>query len=93
MDDQLRRPRYHPPGGLLALAPGQSGTALRGWVALQSQAFCDGNEVVAIDPSAPFARALLELLPNASMVVDNWHPHRLAGLMLAEVRQRVTATD
>ncbi len=78
------------PGGLLGLAPGRSGASVRGWLALQSQAFRDGIEVVAIDPSAPFARALRELLPNATMVVDHWHLHRLANLMLTEVRQRVT---
>ncbi len=52
--------------------------------------FRDGIEVVAIDPSAPFARALRELLPNATMVVDHWHLHRLSNLMLTDVRQRVT---
>jgi len=77
-------------GGLLGLAPGRSGASVRGWLALQSQAFRDGIEVVAIDPSAPFARALRELLPNATMVVDHWHLHRLANLMLTDVRQRVT---
>ncbi len=78
------------PGGLLGLAPGRSGASVRGWLGLQTQAFRDGIEVVAIDPSAPFARALRELLPNETMVVDHWHLHRLANLMLTEVRQRVT---
>ena len=78
------------PGGLLGLAPGRSGASVRGWLGLQSQAFRDGIEVVAIDPSAPFARALRELLPGATMVVDHWHLHRLAALMLTEVRQRAT---
>ncbi len=45
-------------GGLPGLAPGRSGTSVRGWLGRQSQAFRDGIEVVAIDPSAPFARAL-----------------------------------
>ncbi len=78
------------PGGLLGLAPGRSGASVRGWLGLQSQAFRDGIDVVAIDPSAPFARALREVLPNATMVVDHWHLHRLAALMLTEVRQRAT---
>jgi transposase len=78
------------PGGLLGLAPGRSGASVRGWLDLQSQAFRDGIEVVAVDPSAPFAAALREVLPHATLVVDHWHLHRLANLMLTQVRQRVT---
>lgn len=43
-----------------------------------------------MDPSAPFAAALREVLPHATLVVDHWHLHRLANLMLTQVRQRVT---
>jgi len=78
------------PGGILGLAPGRSGTSVRGWFALQSSEFRDGIEVVAVDPSAPFAAALREVLPHATLVVDHWHLHRLANLMLTQVRQRVT---
>ncbi len=82
MDDQLLRPRPRPPGGLLGLAPGRAGASVRGWLRLQSQAFRDGIDVVVIDPSAPFARVLRELLANAMMVVDHWHLRRLAGLIV-----------
>ncbi len=78
------------PGGLLGLAPGRSGSSVRGWLSLQSQAFRDGIEVVAVDPSAPFAAALRDVLPHATLAVDHWHLHRLANLMLTQVRQRVT---
>ena len=78
------------PGGLLGLAPGRSGASVRGWLELQSSEFRDGIEVVAVDPSAPFAAALREVLPHATLVVDHWHLHRLANLMLTQVRQRVT---
>ena len=78
------------PGGLLGLAPGRSGASVRGWLDLQSQEFRDGIEVVAVDPSAPFAAALREVLPHATLVVDHWHLHRLGNLMLTQVRQRVT---
>lgn len=46
--------------------------------------------MVAVDPSAPFAAALRDVLPHATLVVDHWHLHRLANLMLTQVRQRVT---
>jgi transposase len=80
------------PGGLLGLAPGRSGASVRGWLAQQSAEFRAGVEVVAIDPSAPFAAAVRDkaLLPNATLVVDHWHLHRLANLMVTQVRQRVT---
>ena len=78
------------PGGLLGLAPGRSGAAVTGWLDRQSSTFRDGIEVVAIDPSAPFAAALRRTLPDARLVVDHWHLHRLANLMLTRVRQRVT---
>ncbi len=78
------------PGGLLGLAPGRSGASVRAWLGLQTQQFRDGIEVVAVDPSAPFAAALRDVLPSATLVVDHWHLHRLANLMLTQVRQRVT---
>jgi transposase len=78
------------PAGLLGLAPGRSGAAVTGWLDRQSAAFRDGIEVVAIDPSAPFAAAIRRTLPDARLVVDHWHLHRLANLMLTHVRQRVT---
>lgn len=80
------------PAGLLGLAPGRSGASVRGWLSLQSKGFRAGIDTVAIDPSAPFAAVLRDttLLPNARLVVDHWHLHRLANLMLTDVRQRVT---
>ncbi len=78
------------PAGLLGLAPGRSGAAVQGWLAAQSEQFRAGIEVVAVDPSAPFAAALRRLLPHATLVVDHWHLHRLANLMVTEVRQRIT---
>ena len=78
------------PGGLLGLAPGRSGAAVTGWLDRQSAAFRAGIEVVAVDPSAPFAAAVRRTLPTAQLVVDHWHLHRLANLMLTRVRQRVT---
>ena len=66
------------PGGVLGLAPGRSGASVRGWLNLQTEQFKAGIEVVAVDPSAPFAAALREALPHATLVVDHWHLHRLA---------------
>lgn len=78
------------PGGLLGLAPGRSGAAVTGWLARQNPQLRAGIEVVATDPSAPFAAAVRRALPQARLVVDHWHLHRLANLMVTRVRQRVT---
>ena len=42
------------PQGMLGLAPGCSVTCAKAWLALQTQEFRDGVQVVAIDPSAPY---------------------------------------
>jgi transposase len=77
------------PGWLLGLVPGRSGAAVATWLAAQPQAWRDRIEVVALDPSAPFAAAIRRLLPGATVVVDHWHLVRLANQMVTEVRQRV----
>jgi len=76
------------PGWLLGLVPGRSGAAVENWLAAQPQPWRDGIEVVALDPSAPFA-AIRRLLPRATGVVDHWHLVRLANQAVTEVRQRV----
>ena len=77
------------PGWLLGLVPGRSGAAVESWLAAQPQSWRDGIEVVALDPSAPFAAAIRRALPHATLVVDHWHLVRLANQALTEVRQRV----
>ena len=77
------------PGWLLGLVPGRSGAAVQTWLAAQPQSWRDGIEVVALDPSAPFAAAIRRLLPQATLVVDHWHLVRLANQVVTEVRQRV----
>ncbi|HLZ36716.1 MAG TPA: transposase family protein, partial [Mycobacteriales bacterium] len=46
------------PGWLLGLVPGRSAAAVRSWLAAQPSSWRDGVEVVALDPSAPFAAAI-----------------------------------
>jgi transposase len=77
------------PGGLLGLTPGRSGAAVEGWLSQQSAEWRAGIEVVALDPSAPFASAIRRALPRATIVVDHWHLVRLANQVVTEVRQRV----
>lgn len=76
-------------GTILGLAPGRPGACVDGWLSMQNQAFRDAVEVVAIDPSAPYAAGLRRALPQARIVVDHWHLVRLANAVVTEVRQRV----
>jgi transposase len=77
------------PGWLLGLVPGRSGAAVETWLSARDTGWRDRIEVVALDPSAPFAAAIRRLLPQATIVVDHFHLVRLANQALTEVRQRV----
>jgi transposase len=46
-------------------------------------------QVVAIDPSAAFKKAITQQLPNAQISVDPFHLVQLANLMVTRVRQRL----
>jgi transposase len=62
------------------------------WLAERSPQFREGIEYVAIDPAAVYASAIRTegLLPNATIVVDHFHPVKLANDALTNVRRRVT---
>jgi len=77
------------PGGIIGLAPGRSGACVEAWMSLQSKEFRDGVEVVAIDPSAPYASGIRRALPQARIVLDHFHLVMLSNKMLTDVRQRV----
>src|SRR5665647_3137705 len=77
------------PGGIIGLAPSRSGACVEAWMSLQSKEFRDGVEVVAIDPSAPYASGIRRALPQARIVLDHFHLVMLANKMLTDVRQPV----
>lgn len=62
----------------------------RGGLASRSPAWRDRVEVVAIDPSAAFCKALRQQLPCAAVSVDPFHLVMLANDAVTAVRQRVT---
>ena len=90
VDDQLRR-RWTPTAraGYSAWCPAAPAPPSNAWLTQRDQAWRDGIEVVALDPSAPFAAAIRRVLPQATIVVDHWHLVRLANQAVTEVRQRV----
>jgi transposase len=58
-------------------------------LAARSAGWRDAVEVVAIDPSAAFRKALRDHLPAAAVSVDAFHLVKLANDMVTQVRQRV----
>jgi transposase len=78
--------------GLLGQREGRTGAAVVDWLAERSPQFREGIEYVAIDPAAVYASAIRTegLLPNATIVVDHFHPMKLANDALTNVRRRVT---
>jgi transposase len=76
-------------GQVLGIVDGRDSAAVGGWLGARSQAWRDRIEVVAIDPSAPFKKAIREQLPNALVSVDGFHLVQLANLMVTRVRQRL----
>ncbi len=76
-------------GQVLGIVDGRDSAAVGGWLAERSPAWRDRIEVVAIDPSAAFKKAITEQLPNAKISVDPFHLVQLANLMVTRVRQRL----
>jgi transposase len=77
-------------GRVLGIVDGRDSAGVGAWLAARSRAWRERIEVVAIDPSAAFRRALREQLPAAAVSVDAFHLVQLANDMLTRVRQRVT---
>ena len=77
-------------GQVLGVVDGRDSTTVARWLAARSQAWREAVEVVAIDPSAAFRRALREQLPRAAVSVDAFHLVKLGNDALTRVRQRVS---
>lgn len=77
------------PQWLLGLAAGRSGAAVVAWLESLPPDWRDQVQIVALDPSAPFAAAIRRALPGAVIVVDHFHLVRLGNQVVTEVRQRV----
>ena len=77
-------------GRVLGVVDGRDSTGIGGWLKARPQEWLDQVEVVAIDPSAAFRKALREHLPRAAVSVDPFHLVKLANDTLTAVRQRVT---
>lgn len=77
-------------GQVLGVVDGRDSAAVAGWLRSRSSAWRDRVEVVAIDPSAAFRKALREHLPHAAVSVDAFHLVKLANDAVTAVRQRLS---
>ncbi len=76
-------------GQVLGIVDGRDSAAVKGWLTSRSQTWQARIEVVAIDPSAAFKKAITDCLPNATIAVDPFHLVQLGNLCVTRVRQRL----
>lgn len=76
-------------GQVLGIVDGRDSAAVGAWLAQRSEAWREGIEIVAIDPSAAFRKALRTYLPRAAVSVDKFHLVKLGNDMVTTVRQRL----
>jgi transposase len=74
---------------VLGVVDGRGSAGVKTWLTDRSAAWRGGVQVVAIDPSAAFRKAITGALPHAAVSVDHFHLVQLANQMLTDVRQRV----
>ena len=77
-------------GQVLGVVDGRDSAGVGAWLKARPQAWRDCIEVVAIDPSAAFRKALRDHLPRAAVSVDAFHLVKLANDALTTVRQRLS---
>ncbi|WP_394216440.1 ISL3 family transposase [Brachybacterium vulturis] len=79
-------------GQVLGIVDGRDSAAVGHWLAQRSEAWRERIEIVAIDPSAAFRKALRTYLPRAAVSVDKFHLVKLGNDMVTTVRQRLART-
>lgn len=77
-------------GQVLGVVDGRDSAGVGNWLFDRPLAWRLAVQVVAIDPSAAFRKALRMWLPRAAVSVDHFHLTMLANNMITEVRQRLT---
>ncbi|MFJ6314434.1 ISL3 family transposase [Pseudarthrobacter oxydans] len=77
-------------GQVLGIVDGRDSEGVGDWLFARPLEWRLGVQVVAIDPSAAFRKALRMWLPRTAVSVDAFHLVKLGNDMLTEVRQRLT---
>ncbi len=74
---------------LLDVVEGRSRDVLGGWLAERGTQWCNQITLATLDPAAGYRAALIEHLPNATLVVDHFHAIKLANAAIDDIRRRV----
>jgi transposase len=74
---------------LLEVVEGRSRDVLDRWLADRGPDWCRRITLATLDPAAGYRAALVEHLPNATLVVDHFHAVKLANAAIDDVRRRV----
>jgi transposase len=77
-------------GRVLGIVDGRDSTGVGAWLFARPLAWRLGVQVVAIDPSAAFRKALRMWLPRTAVSVDAFHLVSLANQAVTEARQRLS---
>jgi transposase len=77
-------------GRVLGIVDGRDSTGVGAWLFARPLQWRLGVEVVAIDPSAAFRKALRMWLPRTAVSVDAFHLVSLANQAVTEARQRLS---
>jgi transposase len=75
-------------GAILDIVDGRRGQAVRDWIGARPRWWRNRVELVAMDMSTEFRRAVRKALPKAAITVDHWHVVARANQMVTEVRRR-----
>lgn len=75
-------------GAILDIVDGRRGTAVRAWIKDRPRWWRNRVELVAMDMSSEFRRAVRTVLPKAAITVDHWHVVARANQMITDVRRR-----
>lgn len=74
---------------LLEVLDGRSRDVLGDWLDDQPDEWLAAITLATLDPAAGYRLALIEHLPNATLVVDHFHAIKLANTAIDDVRRRV----
>lgn len=74
---------------VLDVIEGRSRDVLDDWLAKRGADWCAAISLATLDPAAGYRRALVDHLPNATLVVDHFHCVKLANQAIDDVRRRV----
>jgi transposase len=77
-------------GQLLGIVDGRDSEGVGDWLFARPFQWRLDVNVVAIDPSTAFRKALRMWIPRTAVSIDGFHLVKLGNDMLTEVRQRLT---